>query len=72
MFILVLLPACWYDFTIHKDEERKQRYIKIAIRIMKTGLNQALIPQDFGRAGLPTIKESYNDIKRNIWYTILI
>ena len=55
------------DFTIHKDEERKQRYI---LRHQKN--------EDWGKSGIdtagfwsrwllwnkPTIKESYQDIKR--------
>ncbi len=37
------------DFTIHKDEERKLRYIKDII--MKIGLNPELIAQASGVAG---------------------
>jgi len=55
------------DFTIHKDEERKQRYI---LRHQKN--------EDWGKSGIdtagfwsrwllwnkPTIRESYQDIKK--------
>ena len=39
--------AGYSDFTIHKDEERKLRYIKDIIT--KTGLNPELIAQGFGQ-----------------------
>ena len=55
------------DFTIHKDEDRKNRYI-----------NRHKKNEDWGKSGIdtagfwsrwllwnkPTIKESYQDIKR--------
>ena len=39
------------DFTIHKDEQRKQRYIYIDTNIMKIGQNLVLILQGSGRVG---------------------
>ena len=44
------------DFTIHKDEARKQRYI--------SGTDTAGFWSRWILWHLPTIKESYNDIKR--------
>jgi len=38
------------DFTKHKDEARKQRYMN-RHKIMKSGLNQVLIPQASGPVG---------------------
>ncbi len=53
------------DFTIHKDEARKQNMLK-NIR-MKIGRNLELIQKAFGPAGCQlTIKESYADIKKVI------
>ena len=55
------------DFTIHKDEERKQRYIN------RHKKNESKFWNDPDTASFwalnllwnkPTIKESYNDIKR--------
>jgi hypothetical protein len=41
--------AGYSNFTIHKDEARKLRYIKDII--MKIGLNTEIIAQSFGLAG---------------------
>ena len=37
------------DFTLHKNDQRKQLYIT-GTRIMKTGLNPELIAQAFGQS----------------------
>ena len=55
------------DFTIHKDETRKQRYInrhKKNENWTKSGINTAGFWSRWILWHLPTIKESYNDIKR--------
>ncbi len=54
--------ASYSDFTIHKDEARKLRYIKDLI--MKFELNPELIVQDSGPAGCYGITASYQDIKK--------
>ncbi len=47
----VLFGAAGYsDFTKHKDEDRKQRYIS-RHKIMKIGVNPELILPDFGLVG---------------------
>ena len=55
------------DFTIHKDEARKQRYInrhKNNENWTKSGIDTAGFWSRWILWHLPTIKESYNDIKR--------
>ena len=55
------------DFTIHKDEARKQRYInrhKNNEVWSKSGIDTAGFWSRWLLWHLPTIKESYNDIKR--------
>ena len=55
------------DFTIHKDEARKQRYInrhKNNEVWSKSGIDTAGFWSRWILWHLPTIKESYNDIKR--------
>ena len=55
------------DFTIHKDEARKQRYInrhKNNENWTKSGIDTAGWWSRWILWHLPTIKESYNDIKR--------
>jgi hypothetical protein len=55
------------DFTIHKDEARKQRYInrhKTNANWSKYGIDTAGFWSRWLLWNKPTIKESYNDIKR--------
>ena len=55
------------DFTKHKDEERKQRYIKRHEKNedwIKSGLDTAGFWSRWLFWNKPTIKESYQDIKR--------
>ena len=55
------------DFTIHKDEARKQRYInrhKNNENWTKSGIDTAGFWSLYLLWNKPTIKESYNDIKR--------
>ena len=57
------------DFTIHKDEERKQRYIKRHEKNEskfwnKSGIDTASFWARFLLWEKLTIKESYEDIKR--------
>ena len=55
------------DFTIHKDEARKQRYInrhKNNENWSKSGVDTAGFWSRWLLWNKPTIKESYNDIKR--------
>ena len=55
------------DFTIHKDEARKQRYInrhKNNEVWSKFGIDTAGFWSRWILWHLPTIKDSYNDIKR--------
>ena len=55
------------DFTLHKNEQRKQLYInrhKNNENWTKSGINTAGFRSRWILWHLPTIKESYNDIKR--------
>ena len=55
------------DFTIHKDEARKQRYInrhKNNENWTKSGIDTAGFWSRWILWHLPTIKESYQDIKK--------
>ena len=55
------------DFTIHKDEQRKQRYInrhKNNENWSKSGIDTAGFWSRWLLWEKPTIKESYIDIKR--------
>ena len=55
------------DFTLHKDEARKQRYInrhKNNENWTKSGIDTPGFWSRWILWHLPTIKESYNDIKR--------
>ena len=55
------------DFTIHKDEARKQRYInrhKNNEVWSKSGIDSAGFRSRWILWHLPTIKESYQDIKK--------
>ena len=55
------------DFTIHKDEQRKQRYIdrhKNNENWSKSGIDTAGFWSRWLLWNKPTIKESYIDIKR--------
>jgi hypothetical protein len=55
------------DFTIHKDEQRKQRYInrqKNNEHWSKSGIDTAGFWSRWLLWNKPTIKESYIDIKR--------
>ena len=55
------------DFTIHKDEARKQLYInrhKHNENWTKSGIDTAGFWSRWLLWNLPTIKDSYNDIKR--------
>ena len=55
------------DFTIHKDEARKQRYInrhKTNEVWSKSGIDTAGFWSRWILWHLPTIKESYQDIKK--------
>ena len=55
------------DFTQHKDEARKQRYInrhKNNENWTKSGIDTAGFWSLYLLWNKPTIKESYNDIKR--------
>ena len=55
------------DFTHHKDEQRKQRYInrhKNNEVWDKSGIDTAGFWARWLLWNLPTIKDSYNDIKR--------
>ena len=64
----VLFGAAGYsDFTKHKDEDRKQRYIsrhKNNENWSKSGIDTAGFWSRWLLWNLPTIKDSYNDIKR--------
>jgi hypothetical protein len=64
----VYLGASGYsDFTIHKDEARKQRYIdrhKTNENWSKSGIDAAGFWSGWLLWNLPTIKDSYMDIKR--------
>ena len=51
------------DFTIHKDEARKQRHKDNEVW-SKSGIDTAGFWSRWLLWHLPTIKESYNDIKR--------
>ena len=56
-----------HDFTKHKDEARKQRYIKRHQNNenwSKSGIDTAGFWSRWLLWHLPTIKESYTDIKR--------
>ena len=55
------------DFTIHKDEARKQRYInrhKTNENWSKSGIDTAGFWSRWLLWNKPTIKDSYTDIKR--------
>ena len=55
------------DFTKHKDESRKQRYIKRHEKNenwTKSGIDTAGFWSRFLLWNLPSIKESYEDIKK--------
>jgi hypothetical protein len=57
------------NFTIHKDEERKQRYINRHEKIEskywnKSGINTASFLAFYLLWNKPTIKERYQDIKK--------
>jgi hypothetical protein len=56
------------DFTIHKDEDRKNRYIKrhsgMGENWGKSGINTAGFWSRWLLWNKPTIKESYEDIKK--------
>ena len=55
------------DYTIHKDEARKQRYINRHTKNenwTKSGIDTAGFWSRWILWHLPTIKDSYNDIKR--------
>lgn len=57
------------DFTIHKDEERKQRYInrhkkREEMYWNKSGINQASFWSRFLLWNKPTLQASYEDIKK--------
>ena len=57
----------YQDFTIHKDEERKQRYIKrhqARENWGKSGIDTAGFWSRFLLWNKPTIRESYNDIQK--------
>lgn len=59
--------AGYSDYTIHKDEKRKQRYIerhKNNENWTKSGIDTAGFWSRYLLWEKPTIKESYNDIKR--------
>jgi len=64
----VYLGAKGYeDFTIHKDEERKQRYInrhKAKENWGKSGIDTAGFWSRFLLWNKPTIRESYENIKK--------
>jgi hypothetical protein len=57
----------YQDFTTHKDEARKQRYIQrheAREDWTKSGINKAGFWSRWLLWNKPTIKESYDDIKR--------
>lgn len=57
----------YQDFTIHKDPERKQRYINRHQKREnwgKSGINTAGFWSRWLLWNKPTIKESYDDIKK--------
>jgi hypothetical protein len=58
--------AGYSDFTIHKDEERKLRYIKRhnSENWSKSGINSAGFWSKHLLWNLPTISSSYQDIKK--------
>ena len=65
------------DFTKHKDEDRKNRYIKRHEKNESKFWNKSGIdtPSFWSRFLLwekPTIKESYQDIKENIQHNYII
>jgi hypothetical protein len=60
------------DFTKHKDEERKQRYIKRHGKNEskfwnKSGIDTPSFSSRFLLWEKPTIKESYQDIKKKLY-----
>lgn len=56
------------DYTIHKDQKRKELYIKRHSKMnenwTKSGINTAGFWSRWLLWNLPTIKESYEDIKK--------
>jgi hypothetical protein len=63
------------DFTRHKDEARKQRYInshKKNENRTKSGIDTAGWWSYYLLWNLPTIRDSYNDIKKKIQCIIYI
>jgi hypothetical protein len=63
---LIKKQAGYSDFTIHKDEERKLRYIKRHNNEnwSKSGINSAGFWSKHLLWNLPTITASYQDIKK--------
>ncbi len=63
------------DFTIHKDEQRKQRYIdrhKTNENWLKSGIDTPGFWSRWLLWNLPTKKDSYMDIKEDSIYSIEI
>ncbi len=62
--------AGYSDFTIHKDEARKLRYIKRHndVNWSKSGINSAGFWSRWMLWHLPTIIASYQDIKKDLIY----
>jgi hypothetical protein len=54
---LLLVASGYSDFTIHKDEQRKQRYINRHKKQMKFSQNLAKIPPGFGLVGCSGISQ---------------
>ncbi len=67
--------AGYSDFTKHKDEARKQRYIKRHEKTedwSKSGIDTAGFWSRWLLWSKPTIKESYEDIKRRFYKKYMI
>jgi hypothetical protein len=61
------------DFTIHKDEKRKLRYIKRHNNEnwTKSGINSAGFWSLWLLWNLPTISSSYQEIKKDLIYNLI-
>ena len=62
------------DFTIHKDEARKQRYLnrhRNNENWTKSGINTAGWWSRWILWHLPTVSASYQDIKKNLIYNLI-
>ncbi len=69
----ILVPLVTLIFTIHKDEERKLRYIKRHNNEnwTKSGINSAGFWSRWMLWHLPTISLSYQDIKKDLMNNLI-